>query len=381
MREILESLKQENNFRVIPSLAHNDIYVRKNNKDLLNLASNDYLGLSLDPSLKEQFLDEFLSKHKNASLFSSSSSRILSGNFEVYEEFEEFLSQIFAPKKALLFNSGYHLNVSCIQALGRLPNVMFVLDWFIHASVIDGVRLSGAKFKRFKHNDLADLENLLATYASKFENLIIVSDGLFSMDGDCVHLGQIIALKKKYKNILIYLDEAHSIGAIGNGFGIAKTLGLENEIDFLVLTFGKAISSVGACMLCMSDFREFFINFARALIYSTALPPINVAFSYFVFTRLESFNKKRENLKNLSIHFRENLANLGFEILGKHYIISIICGENEATLALARKLEEQGVFAPAIRYPTVPKNTARIRFSLHSALGLENLDFILGALK
>ena len=412
--QILDSLKKQDNYRYLRDFAHNGAYLCCDKKRLLNLASNDYLGLAKSKKMIKKFY-RFFSKTSSKDLlyFSSSSSRLLSGGFGVYKDFEAHLDSIFFPKKSLLFNSGYHLNISLLQALSSLPNSLFLLDIFAHASIIDGVRLGGADFKRFRHNDILHLRELLESKSKNYEHIFIISEGVFSMEGDFAPLREIIALKNEYKkmgkNIYIYLDEAHSVGVFGkrtcndaikqaniatrtkqdlsdftlndfvrdfrvqnDGLGLARALGLQSQIDFLIFTFGKAIGSMGACVICDRHFKEFFVNKARGLIYSTALPHINVAFSYFVFQKLgtKSMARRREKLANLSEIFKSGLGIIASKYhlisLGKSHIFSLILGENARAIKLAKKLESSGIYAPAIKYPTVPQNTARIRFCLNA---------------
>lgn len=373
--KILQDLKNDHNFRTLPHLRHEGKFVYKESKKLLNLASNDYLALSYDEELKEEFLSNL---KKEYNYFSSSSSRSLSGNFGIYEELEDYLKADFKDKEILHFNSGYHLNLSCIAALSSLNKTLFLADKLIHASMIDGLRLNGADFFRYKHNDLDHLVSLIQKHYEKYENIIILSEALFSMDGDFSDLKALVELKKNYPKIKLYIDEAHSVGCFDKrGLGFAKSLGLENEIDFLVFTFGKAVASMGACMICAKKYKDFFINKARAFIYSTALPPINVAFTLFIFKNMAKFQNKRENLYHLSQFLKDKLQEKNLQILGDSYIISLILGDNKKALAIAQILEKGGIFAPAIKEPTVPKNTARIRFSLHAGLDQNDLEQIL----
>ncbi|MBK1991417.1 pyridoxal phosphate-dependent aminotransferase family protein [Campylobacter sp. 2018MI35] len=376
--DIFTTLKQNYNFRVLSHLKHDNCFVYKEGKKLLNLASNDYLALSYDKNLIEEFLDNLKEKYK---YFSSSSSRSLSGNFEIYEEFEEYLKMQFQGFEVLHFNSGYHLNLSCIAALASVPKTLFLADKFIHASMVDGLLLGKAHFFRFKHKDIKALENLIQIHYDKYDNIIILSEALFSMDGDFSDLKALCALKQRYKKIKLYIDEAHSVGCFNdNGLGLVKHLGFDKEIDFLVFTFGKAVASMGACIITHKEFKDFFINKARAFIYSTALAPINVAFTLFIFKKMKEFKEKRENLHNLAFLFKEKFAQKKYEILGDAYIISLVLGDNLKALNIAQILENQGFFAPAIKEPTVPKNTARIRFSLHAGLRLDDIERIINIL-
>lgn len=371
VKDILDSLKNDHNLRTLTPLKHQDIFVFKNDKKLINLAGNDYLALAMDKNFTHSFLSQI---PQESCYLSSSSSRSLSGNFDIYEKFEAFLCRHVSSKSALIFNSGYHLNIACIASLKNLGNVFFIADKQIHASMVDGLRLSGARFARFAHNNMEALESLLQKYYAQYDAVIILSEALFSMDGDFALLENLIVLKRKYPNVLLYLDEAHSVGSFGQeGLGLAKELGFEKEIDFLIFTFGKAIASVGACMLCNEDFKQFFINKARSLIYSTAIPPLNVAFSLFVFEHLESLAHRRQRLIELSSFLRQNLVKKGLKVLGEAYIISVIYGENEKAIKQAHLLEDKGFFCPAIKAPTVSKNTARLRLSLNANLNEEIL--------
>lgn len=376
---ILQTLKQENNLRTLQKIYHEGIYVIKNGKKLLNLASNDYIGVAIDSNLKTEFFDTV---DKKDLLLGSTSSRSLSGNHRIYMQLEEHIEKNFSNKSCLLFNSGYHLNISCIQALSEIGNALFIVDKFVHASVIDGLRLSGKRFIRYSHNDMIELGIILEKKHKEYEKIIIVSEGLFSMDGDCAPLDSLCALKKQYDNVMLYIDEAHSVGVFGkNGLGLASSLGYDSYIDFLVFTFGKAIGSCGASLLCQQHYKEFFINKARGFIYSTALPPINIAWSLFVFQKLESLQQRRIGLFELSSFLRNKCLECDISLIGINQILSIIVKTNENALSLANKLIESGFFAPPIKTPSVPPNTARIRISLTSNMQEYMLEKLANVIK
>lgn len=372
--QALQHIRTQHNLRLLRPYAHENVYVRDDDKHLLNFASNDYLGLQI---LWRERIVEFL-QHTSHTLpyLSSSSSRLLSGDFPIFSQLESLIAHLYG-RDCLLFNSGYHANVGLLQALSKLDNTLFVIDQYAHASVFDGVRLAHAQFRRFAHNDMEALATLLESYHARYESIIIVSEALFSMDGDFAPLADLVRLKKCYDNVLLYLDEAHSVGAYGDcGLGLAHHLGYVQDVDFLILTFGKAISSVGACVLCHHSAKQYFINTARSLIYSTALPPLNVAFSHYVFAHLRHTDTYRIYLRELSEYMRAQLtAHIrDFAILGDAHIISILIGENDKTLSIAHKLQERGIFAPAIRYPTIPKGSARIRFCVNAAMERAHID-------
>ncbi|AXP09539.1 pyridoxal phosphate-dependent aminotransferase family protein [Campylobacter hepaticus] len=372
---ILQNLHKNYNIRTLTPLKHEGKFIYKENKKLLNLASNDYLNLATCKELKHEFLNTLEEDHF---FFSSSSSRSLSGNFTIYQNFENFLKSKFKEKEVLHFNSGYHLNISCIAALASIPNTLFLADKFIHASMIDGLKLGKANFFRFHHNNIDNLEKLIKKHYNQYENIIILTEALFSMDGDFSNLKALCDLKKHYKKIKLYIDEAHSVGCFDSeGLGLVKRLNLENEVDFLIFTFGKALASMGACIISHKKYKSFFINKARAFIYSTALPPINVAWTQFIFKKMPIFEEKRKKLQDLSVFFKTKLQEKNYQILGDAYIISLLLIENQKALKIANMFETEGIFAPAIKEPTVPKNTARIRFSLHTGLNINELERII----
>ncbi|WP_297570717.1 aminotransferase class I/II-fold pyridoxal phosphate-dependent enzyme [Helicobacter sp. UBA3407] len=386
--QTLECLKRDSNYRVLVPQKHKGFQItrftnptNKNPQWLLNLASNDYLGLASDESFNAMFLDSTLFKENL--YFSSSSSRLLSGNFEIYAQLESHLSHTFG-KQALIFNSGFHANLGALGALNSLKNVLFIADKSIHASHIDGLKsFQTTHLKRFSHNDMQRLEQLLRDNAPKYEAIFILSEGLFSMEGDFAPIRTLVTLKQQFDNVYLYLDEAHSIGSFGkDGLGVCADFGLLDSIDFLVLTFGKALASMGACVLCNGIFYEYFVNFSRALIYSTALPPLNIARSLFSFLELANLNNQRANLARLSEDFKALLIkNLDLEVLGDYNIISLILGDNAKAVHFAKKLEQRGYFAPAIKSPTIPKNRACLRFSLSANLPFETLESLVPILK
>lgn len=377
-QKILDALRENTNFRALSPLSHQGKLLYKGEKPLLNLATNDYLGIAQDPSLQ----GEFLAQHDPAlTPFSSSSSRILSGNFEIFARLESLLSLLYAPKSALLFNSGYHANIGCIDSLHQLGGVLFVIDSAAHASIFDGIKISRARFLRFKHNHLEEVEKILQTHAHKYEHVILVSEGIFSMDGDFAPLVEFVRFKSLYKNLSIYLDEAHSLGVCGQEMlGLAKEFALLESIDFVVLAFGKAIGSVGGCVLCSPTFKQYFINKARSLIYSTMLPPINIAFTLYVFENLSKLKSRQKHLQKLCALLKSHLQDSGIHFLGRAQIFCIMTHDNQKTLELSQRLEERGFYAPAIRPPTVPSNQARIRISLHAGLDKEEITKIAQAL-
>lgn len=212
MRQELQTLKEQSNLRRLPQLTHEGRTVLADGRRMLNLSSNDYLGLAADTGLKEEFLQTLT---PDTFLPTSSSSRLLTGNFEVYEELERELATLFGTETALLFNSGYHANMGILPAVSD-TQTLILADKLVHASIIDGIRLSTARCIRFRHNDLAQLERLLEQHHDAYRQLIVVTESIFSMDGDQADLQALVRLKTKYPNVLLYVDEAHAFGVRGH---------------------------------------------------------------------------------------------------------------------------------------------------------------------
>lgn len=353
-KQTLDSLKEEGNYRTFPDVADS----------LVNLCSNDYLGLNNDKILYQDFMTK-LSANNNR--FSACSSRLLNGNTVEHKELEDLIADSYKAEAALLFNSGYHANIGILPALAGKKDLI-VADKLVHASIIDGARLSPATVVRYSHTDYAHLEKILEKNRSLYEQVFIVSESVFSMDGDQADLRKLVELKHKY-NCFLYIDEAHAVGVMGrNGLGCVEEAQVLNDVDFIVGTFGKAIASVGAFVVCRTLFKEYLVNHSRSLIYTTALPPINLVWTKFVFEKLPELNHRREKLKKLSSQFAELLNSNS-----QSHIIPLIIGSNKATVEASQLLRQNGFNVLPIRYPTVPNGTARLRFSLSADLSIETL--------
>lgn len=360
--EQLDQLKQQGNFRQFTANQQQGKWITIQDRSMLNLASNDYLGLATDLHLREEFLDTL--KIERA-LFSSSSSRLLTGNFAEYEQFENSLSKAFG-RAALLFNSGYHMNIGILPALADSKTIILA-DKLVHASMIDGIRLSNAQYVRYRHNDLQHLEQLLQKYHQdeQIERIIVVTESIFSMDGDETDLAALAQLKQRFAKTMLYVDEAHAIGVRGEqGLGCAEQYGVLDQIDFLVGTFGKAIASVGGYIICDSIIRDYLINKMRPLIFSTALPPISMAWSDFIFNKVLNMQQQRQHLAEISQYLQQAVIAKGFSSPSSSHIIPIILGESQAAIEKARYVQQQGFYAMPVRPPTVPQNSSRLRISL-----------------
>ena len=359
----LDQLKHQGNFRQFTSNCQQDRYIQINDRKMLNLASNDYLGLNADLQLREQFFDETPNDQR---WMSSTSSRLLTGNFPEYEQLEASLSQAFHGRSALLFNSGYHMNIGILPALAD-SKTLILADKLIHASMIDGIRLSTAKYVRYRHNDLAHLTQLLHKYQDDeaFDRIIVVTESIFSMDGDETDLAELVRIKKQFSKVMLYVDEAHAIGVRGEqGLGCAEQYGVMDDIDFLVGTFGKAIASVGGYLICHAIIRDYLINAMRPLIFSTAQPPICMAWTNFIFQKVLSLNSQRQHLQQLSMYLQQAVINQGFDCPSSSHIVPVIMGESAKTVAKAKALQDAGFYIMPVRPPTVPQNSSRLRISL-----------------
>lgn len=370
--EQLDNLKQQGNFRQFTTNQQQGRWITIQDRTMLNLASNDYLGLAADLSLREEFLDTL--KIERA-LFSSSSSRLLTGNFAEYEQFENSLSKTFG-RAALLFNSGYHMNIGILPALADSKTVILA-DKLVHASMIDGIRLSNAQYVRYRHNDLQHLEQLLQKYQQdeQVERIIVVTESIFSMDGDETDLAALTQLKQRFVKTMLYVDEAHAIGVRGEqGLGCAEQYGVLHQIDFLVGTFGKAIASIGGYIICDPIIRDYLINKMRPLIFSTALSPISMAWSDFIFKKVLNMQQQRQHLAEISHFLQKAVIAKGFSSPSSSHIIPIIVGDSQAAIEKAKYVQQQGFYAMPVRPPTVPQNSSRLRISLTSLVQKAELE-------
>ncbi|MDR0893936.1 MAG: 8-amino-7-oxononanoate synthase [Prevotellaceae bacterium] len=367
----LQALHRQSNLRSLPALTHDGRDVITGGRRMLNLSSNDYLGLACDRSLRETFLhtltpDNFLP--------TSSSSRLLTGNYAVYGELEECLARMLDVEAVLLLNSGYHANTGILPAVSD-AQTLILADKLVHASMIDGIRLSTARCIRYRHNDMTQLERLLNEHHNQYRQIIIVTESIFSMDGDEADLSTLVRLKHDYDNVLLYVDEAHAFGVRGaRGLGCAEEKGCIRDIDFLVGTFGKAAASVGAYVASSRMLKEYLINRMRTLIFTTALPPINIAWTHFIVQRLPDMSGKRKHLANIGRMLRQALADAGYVCPGNSHIIPMVVGASNRTLQQAEVLQQQGFYVSAVRPPTVPEGTSRIRFSLTAAVTEEEIQ-------
>lgn len=352
----LQTLRDTGNLRAIPSGTPHGV---------TDLSSNDYLGLAEDMYLRERFLESHPAEDL---LMTSSASRLLAGRQEAYDGLERLLGESYG-RPSLLFNSGYHANTGLVSALAD-KRTLVVADRLVHASIIDGIRLSGAPMERFRHNDTAQLERILAAKASGYETVLIIAESVYSMDGDEAPLAELAEIKRRTPGALLYVDEAHAVGACGPaGLGLCAARGILADVDILVGTLGKALASSGAFAVMSPLLREFMVNRARSLIFSTALPPACADWSALTWSASLEGEWRRERLRELSRILAEAVPG------GAHsHIRPLVVGDAARAVALSERLLALGYKALPIRTPTVPAGTERLRFSLSAAIAPEQIS-------
>ncbi len=342
-------------------------YIYLKDSVLLNFASNDYLGIAASGKANKIFADAFLQYGT-----SSSSSRLVSGNYSIINEAERIYARYFGYEDAMFFPSGYQANLALISGLfDKGSNIVF--DKHVHSSIIKGIILSRANYYSFRHGSFSHLEKRLKETK---EGVAVITESLFSMDGDILDIKKVKGLKDKYRFLCI-VDEAHAFGVLGEkGKGIAKEIS-----DIAIGTFGKAFGFFGAFVLMPKKIKEAFYNFSSPVIYSTSIPP-SVAFaSIQVLSLIESADKEREKIKRISQFARNRLKEEGFLVGGDAQIIPILVGDEEKSKRISDFLMEKGIFAPSIRYPTVPLGKSILRISITSLHNEEDVERLIKGLK
>lgn len=344
-------------------------------RKVLNFCSNNYLGLADDPRLGEA-ARESISKEG----FGSGASRLVCGNLTSHTRLEERMAEFKGTEHCLLFSTGYMANVGIISSLYGRGDVIFS-DKLNHASIIDGILLSGAEYKRYAHADVESLEAMLKA-ASATAKKVIITDSVFSMDGDIAPLPEIVALAKQY-GCSVMVDEAHSFGVLGkNGKGAVEHFGLEGKIDIQMGTFSKAAGSFGAYCCGSQQLIDYLINKARSFIYTTGLPPSVAAASLKGVEIIAQEPQRREKLWENTTFLQQALKELGFDTLNtKTPIIPVLVKDPELSVRFSEKLFAAGVFVSAIRSPTVPANMARLRVTVMATHTLEDLKMFLSSVE
>ena len=333
-----------------------------------NLSGNDYMGISCNPRLRGEFYAQYPDLSTPELAQSAASSRLLTGNTPAYERLEGTLVSVLYPgRRAIVFNSGYHANLGILPALTSSKDLI-LSDKLNHASIIDGMRLCEAEFRRYRHLDLDHLEKLLQGAKGKYRRIFIISETVFSMDGDAPDLKRLAELKKTYDAVLL-LDEAHAVGLRGpRGAGLAAESGILDEVDVLIGTFGKAFGSTGAYAILSDGLRSLLVNRMRPLIFTTGLPPVVLNWSDFIVRRCAAMDAERAHVRAMGSRLREIFARAGGNTVpGDTQIVPLTIGGDQEALAAAEKFRARGMLVFAIRPPTVPQGTCRLRFSLSAA--------------
>lgn len=358
---LLKQLKEEGNFRTIPHQPEATA------GGVIDLSSNDYLGLAS----RTEFQEEFFSQPGALGLpMTSSASRLLAGRQSEYEKLESQLRELYG-REILLFNSGYHANTGAVSALAQADRTLIVADKLVHASIIDGMTLSHAPFTRFRHNDMAHLERILAKESASHDRLMVVVESIYSMDGDHAPLDELIRLKRLYPKAMLYVDEAHALGVEGDrGLGLCRSTNGYDEIDVIIGTFGKACASMGAFAAVNSEIYHYLVNRSRSLIFSTALPPITIAWTSFMMDKIVGMDRERSHLRSLGEQLSgmiRPLVSNPTQITPSH-ILPFVTGDPVKAVSLSHALLNDGFKVLPIRRPTVPPGTDRLRISLSASL-------------
>ena len=369
----LESLKNKGRLRSLyPFEKRTGSRVEHNGHTLLNLSSNDYLGLGQDVVLRDHFYKGLAAGEPALSGLAAASSRLLTGDSQAAHDLEHDLAVAYHAQAVLLFNSGYHANIGILPALYGKGDLI-LSDKLNHASIHDGLRLSRAEHKRFSHCDYDQLESLLEKNRSRFDQVCIVSESVFSMDGDVADIARLVGIKNEF-NAKLYLDEAHGVGLYGeNGLGKAEELGVVQDIDFLVGTFGKALASIGAFICCSREIHDFLINHSRSFIFTTGLPPVILNWNRFVFQHMLEMKEQRKHLKKISEKLRSALVEKGVQTRGTTNIVPVLIGEDSVAVLQAKTMQENGFLILPVRPPSVPEGTARFRLSLCANMQWQDL--------
>jgi len=363
----LENRKQNNSLRKLPSF-----------NNLVDFSSNDYIGFSKSETIFKQ-AHHYLVENEIIQN-GATGSRLISGNHDAYQNAEAFIAQFHEAEAALIFNSGYDANVGFFSAIPQRNDVI-LYDELSHASIRDGITMSNAKSYKFNHNDFEDLEHLIQKFHDT--NIYIVTETVFSMDGDSPNLEELVLLSEKY-NCYLIVDEAHTLGVFGEkGEGLIQYLNLHNRIFARIMTFGKGLGCHGAAVLGSSDLKEYLVNFARSFVYTTGLSPHSVITILTAYQHLEIEKEAIEKLRQNIVFFNQQKNLLGLKpmfVRSKSSIHSAIIPGNQNVKQLAQQLQDKGFDVKPILSPTVPEGQERLRFCIHNYNSEEEINAVLGLL-
>jgi 8-amino-7-oxononanoate synthase len=359
-------------FRTIQSAQDPEVIL--DGKKMIMVGSNNYLGLTNHPKVKEASI-EAIKKYGTG----CAGSRFLNGTLDIHVQLEEKLARFMHKEAALIFSTGFQVNLGVISAIVGKDDVV-VIDKMDHASIIDGCRLSFGEVKKYRHNDMTDLDRVLKEYEDR--DKLIVVDGVFSMEGDIAKMPEILALAQKYGARLM-VDDAHGIGVLGNtGRGTAEHFGLENGVDLIMGTYSKSLASIGGFISGDTDIIHFIKHIARPLIFSASPPPASVASVSAAIDIIENEPERRAQLWKNTTRMLDSFKELGFKVGNSQTpIIPVIVGEDEKAFLMAVMLQEEGVFANVAVTPAVPSGMALIRTSYMATHTDEHLDIVISAFR
>ncbi len=353
----LQDIKDAGTYRVLPiNEGPCDAVITLNGKKVINLSSNNYLGFASHPRLKKAAKDAIDRYGVGAGAV-----RTIVGNMDIHEQLDAAIAHFKHEEAAVVFQSGFACNSGVIQAITDEKDLI-ISDELNHASIIDGVRLSKASRAVYKHSDMADLERVLNEKRKDFEEVLIITDGVFSMDGDIAKLPDIVRLAKQFR-CMTYVDDAHGSGVLGDhGRGTVDHFGLHGQVDFVIGTLSKAIGVVGGYVCCSKTAREYLLHRGRPLLFSTSLLPAAAAASIEALHMLEESSEYTDKLWDNARFFKKKLVEKGFDIgHSETPITPIMVGDEAKTMAFSKELLKRGVFVSGIVFPTVPKGKGRIR--------------------
>lgn len=355
------------------------VHVQVDGHRFLAFSSNDYLGLANHPEIKACAASSMM----NAG-FGSGASHLVMGHHQEHAHLERELAEFTGRERALLFSSGYMANLALVSALVDKSDLV-LHDRLNHASLLDGGLLSGARFQRYLHNDMHSVQSFLQKFSdqNKFKKMLVVTDGVFSMDGDLAKLDQ-LAVCCAQSEALLMVDDAHGLGVLGaNGKGTLAHFGLsQNEVPVLMGTFGKAFGTSGAFVAGSDTLIEYLIQVARPYIYTTAMPPFLAAATRKSLHIIQEADDKRAHLAQIIAYFKRSMAATSYTLLPSDTPIQpVLIGDSVEVMKLAAFLEAQGLLVGAIRPPTVPENTARLRITFSASHRFEDVDVLVNALK
>jgi 8-amino-7-oxononanoate synthase len=344
---------------------------------LIDFSSNDYIGFSKNKTIFEETHQYLIAN--DCIQNGATGSRLISGNHKVYQEAEIYIAQFHQTESALIFNSGYDANVGFFSSVPQKGDLI-LYDELCHASIRDGIQLSNAKSYKFKHNDFEDLKKLIQRCQTELVEVYIVTETVFSMDGDCPNMEELVTVSEKYGCYLV-VDEAHALGVFGNnGEGLVQMLGLQDQVFARIMTFGKGLGCHGAAVVGSQELKDYLVNFARSFIYTTGLSPHSVATILVGYQHLETEKETIEQLRDNIVHFNQEKNLLGLKpmfVRSKSAIQSAIIPGNQNVKSIANLLQEKGFDVKAILSPTVPEGQERLRFCLHSYNSKEEISEVL----